>query len=211
MSSSILFPFDKEFSLGKRLIDSFSEQFSFHVWAHNIKKHICDLDNIAISFSNNPHFTMVISDASIRNNITISVLYIHSHNKLVVKMVYHMVNVTTTEAKLFEIRCVISQAVGIPNVKHIVVITDSLHTAKKIFDTLTHPYQIHSATISQELRSFFKKYSNNCIKFWNCPSKQKCVKIARSRLCLFYFSFLFLFYFWFIFDFSIFRTLGLGL
>ena len=53
------------------------------------------------------------------------------------------------------------------------VITDSLHAAKKIFDSSAHPYQIHSATISQELREFFSRDSCNRIKFWDCPSKQK--------------------------------------
>ena len=35
------------------------------------------------------------------------------------------------------------------------------------------PYQIHSVAISYELREFFSKNSNNCIKLWDCPSKQK--------------------------------------
>jgi len=81
-----------------------------------------------------------------------------------------MVNITTTEAKLFAIRCGINQAISIPC---IVIITNSLHTVKKIFDTSTYPYQIHSTVISQELRDFFKKDSNNHIEFWDCPSKQK--------------------------------------
>ena len=45
--------------------------------------------------------------------------------------------------------------------------------AKKIFDTLMHPHQIHSATNSQELRYLFKKDNNNHIEFWNYLSKQK--------------------------------------
>jgi len=54
-----------------------------------------------------------------------------------------------------------------------VVITDSLHIARKIFDSSTHPYQIHSAAISSELREFFSKDSQNYIKFWDCLSKQQ--------------------------------------
>jgi len=165
--------FDEEFFLGKRLIDSFSDQFSFHAQKHDIKNHICNLDNIAISTSNDPYSLIVISDASIRNNITTSISHIHLHNRLIIKTIHHMVNVTTTEAELFTIRYRISQAISISNVKCIVVVTDFLYTAKKIFDTLMHPYQIHSTAISQELRDFFKKDSNNHIEFWNCPSKQK--------------------------------------
>ena len=115
----------------------------------------------------------VILDTSIRNNIAISILYIYSHNRLVTKMIYHVINITTTEAKLFEIRCGINQAIGIPNIKYIVIITDFLYAAKRIFDSSSHPYQIHSTAISWELRDFFKRDSNNCIKFWDCSSKEK--------------------------------------
>ena len=58
------------------------------------------------------------------------------------------------------------------NVKNIIVVTDSLHIARRIFNSSTHPYQIHSVAISIELREFFSKDSQNCIEFWDCPSKQ---------------------------------------
>jgi len=122
---------------------------------------------------NDLHFSVVIVDASIRNNIATFIAHTHSHNRPVTKIVHHMVNVTTTEAELFAIRCGINQAVSIPNTNYIVVITDSLHTAMKIFDFSLHLFQIHSAAVSCELRDFFKRDSNNCIDFWDCPSKEK--------------------------------------
>ena len=61
---------------------------------------------------------------------------------------------STIKAKLFAIRCSINQAIGISYIKCIVIITDSLHTAKKIFDSSSHSYQIHSATITHKLREF---------------------------------------------------------
>ena len=67
---------------------------------------------------------IVISDASIRNNVVTLILYIHSYNRLVSKMIHHVANITTTEAKLFTIRCEINQAISILNIKHIVIITD---------------------------------------------------------------------------------------
>jgi len=79
---------------------------------------------------------------------------------------------STTKAKLFTIRCGINQAISIPHIKHIVAITDFLHATKKIFDLSSHPYQIHSATITCELREFFNKYIKNHIKFWDCSSKE---------------------------------------
>ena len=101
-----------------------------------------------------------------------SISHIHSHDNLVVKTIHHAINVTTTEAELFTIRCSINQASHIPNINCIFVITDSIHAAKRIFDLSSHPYQIHSAAISLELREFFKKDSNNCIEFWNFSSNQ---------------------------------------
>jgi len=88
-------PFNKEFFLGKRLIDFFLDQFSFHTWTHNVKNHICDLDNIAINISNNPHFSIVLLDASIRNNVATSISHIHSHNRLVIKTIHHVINKDT--------------------------------------------------------------------------------------------------------------------
>ena len=69
-------------------------------------------------------------------------------------------------------RCDINQAVGIPHINYIIIITDSIHIAKKIFDLLLYPYQIYSAAISGELRDFFSKDINNCIKFWDCSSNE---------------------------------------
>jgi len=72
----------------------------------------------------------------------------------------------STEAKLFAIRYGINQAIYLPNVKYIFVITDSIHTTKIIFDSLSHSYQIHLAAISSKIREFFQKDSNNSIEFW---------------------------------------------
>jgi len=47
---------------------------------------------------------------------------------------------------------------------------DSIHTAKRIFDSSSHPYQLHSSAISCKLRDFFEKDNNNSIEFWDCPS-----------------------------------------
>jgi len=56
---------------------------------------------------------------------------------------------------------------------HIVVITDSIYTAKWIFALLVHLYQIQSIIISSKLRKFFNRNHQNSIKFWDCSSCDK--------------------------------------
>jgi len=78
--------------------------------------------------------------------------------------------ITSTEAELFAIRCGINQACSKNNISKIIIITDSIHAAKKIFESSSHPYQLHMTSILQELCRFFAKNQNNSIKFWECPS-----------------------------------------
>jgi len=59
---------------------------------------------------------------------------------------------------------------SINNISKIIVITDSIHTARKIFNILSHPYQIHTTAILEDLCTFFSKNSINSIEFWKNPS-----------------------------------------
>jgi len=45
--------------------------------------------------------------------------------------------------------------------------------ARKIFDSGSHPYQIHSAAILSKLHTFFSSKESNSIEFWEYPSKLK--------------------------------------
>ena len=76
-------------------------------------------------------------------------------------MIHHAINITLTEAKLFAIRCRINQAVQIKNFFYIIVITDTLYAAQKIFDSLIHPYHLQLIAISKDLRLFFNKHPSN--------------------------------------------------
>ena len=90
--------------------------------------------------------------------------------KPVVKTLHHAVNVNSTEAKLFTIRYGINQATNSISIHKIIVVTDSIYATKKIFKSLSHPFQIHLAAILQELHKFFLTHQENSIKFWECPS-----------------------------------------
>jgi len=98
-----------------------------------------------------PKTAIIISDTSIKNQVTTSIAHVHTHDFSVIKTIYHAVNIISTEVELFAIRCGLNQAIWLTNIKHIIVITDSIHTAKKIFDSSIHLYQIQSAAISKEI------------------------------------------------------------
>ena len=112
-SRNKLFPsfsvFNKEFSSGNCLIDSFSDWFSFHPHSSNIKKHIENLDDIAFRALSNSFSSIIVSDASIKNHIATSISHIHSYNRPVIKMIHKAVNVTTTEAELLPFDVVLTK------------------------------------------------------------------------------------------------------
>ena len=168
-------PLDSEFSPSHHIIDNFSNRFSFNLVNKKEKNqnHLCgqELDDMVLHCSSNPHAALVITDVSIKNDIATSISHIHSVNRPLVKTVYYASFVTSTEAELFAIRCGINQAYSINNVSKIVVVTDSIHAAKRIFNCSPHPYQIHSTAILSKLQSFFSSHESNTIEFWECPSK----------------------------------------
>ena len=109
---------------------------------------------------------IVTSDTNIKNDIATSISYMYISNQPLIKTLYHAAFVTSTEAKLFAIKCGINQATSNNNISKIVVITDSIHTAKRIFNLSSHVLQIQSMAILGDLHHFFSKDLNNSIEFW---------------------------------------------
>ena len=168
-------PFDSELNPDSRIIDIFQDWFMFDLANKAKTDSECSqqLDNMTISSSLSPYTAIVVTDASIKNNIATLVSHIHIQNKPLIKMVHHTAYVTSTEVELFTIRCGLNQACIKEDISKIIVVTDSIHTAKKIFNTKSHPYQIHATAILKELRQFFSKGQGNHIKFWEYPSQLK--------------------------------------
>ena len=131
----------------------------------NFKAHIQQLDNLAFESSSIPSHVLIITDASVKNNIATSILHTHIHNRPITKTLHHAVNVMSTEAELFAIRCGINQATNHNDISKIIIVTNSIHAARKIFNLLSHPYQIHIATILNELHTFFSHHQENSIEF----------------------------------------------
>ena len=164
-----------EFNPGSKIIDIFPDCFSFNLASRekNNKKYYQQLDKLTLQLSSSPHIAIVVTDASIKKDITTSISHMHIHNHPLTKMVHYAVYVTSTEAELFAIRCGINQVCSKENISKIVIITNSIYATKKIFDSKSHLYQLHTTAILQELHWFFAKDQNNSIEFWECPSHLK--------------------------------------
>ena len=138
---------NRKLSLGFHLVNTFHNCFSFYLVNQNT--------------------VLVISNTSIKNNITTSVSHICRGQDIIAKIIHHTINITFTKAKFFAIRYSINFVTQMQDIAHIVVITDAIPVAKHIhiFGTSIHPYQLYSITISNDLRSFFNRSSSNSISF----------------------------------------------
>ena len=128
------------------------------------------LISLTLWISSSPSTAFVVTNANIKDDITTSISHIHSANQPLIKTVHHAAFVTSMEVELFTIRCGINQACIKENVSKIIIVTDSIHAAKEIFDSKLHPFQSHTVAILNELRNFFIKDHKNSIEFWECPS-----------------------------------------
>ena len=124
----------KELLSGFQLVDNFSDHFSFHTVNYKnkdtINTHIHNLDKIFKDSCSDPETVIVISYASIKNKVATSILHIHSNYNICAKIIHHTVNVTSTEAELFAIRCGINQVIQVQNTTHIIVITNAIYAAR---------------------------------------------------------------------------------
>ena len=104
---------NKELSLEFQLIDTFSDCFFFYTVNHKNTKvrtaYWSKLENSIKGSFNSHDIMLIISDASVKNNIATSVLHIRREHKIIMKTIYHTMNITSTEAELFAMRCDISQ------------------------------------------------------------------------------------------------------
>ena len=137
-------PLHSEFSPGCKIIDNFSDCFSFNVYdkEKDNKYHTHQLDEIVLESSLSSSIAIIASDASIKNNVATLISHTHMYNRLITKTIHHAVHITSTEAELFTIRCSINQTSNFDNVSKIFVVTNSIHTVRKIFELFVHPYQV---------------------------------------------------------------------
>jgi len=165
-------PLNLEFYPGLRVIDNFSDRISFNLFNKEKDNKLCtqSLDEMVLESSSSLSVTIIVSDVSIKNNVATSIAHIHTYDKLLIKTIHHAVNITSTEVEIFATRCGINQAMCINNISKIIIVTDSIHVVKRIFDPSVHPFQVQSAAVLSDLCYFFNCHANNSIEFWECPS-----------------------------------------
>ena len=136
-----IFPsFNREHSPGFCLVDTFSGHFSFYSVNQkdaNIKITHCNKFNSIYEDSLIDQNTIpIISDASVKNNVTTSVLYIHRGQDIITKTVYHLMNIMSTEAELFAIRCGINDVTQIQDIAYTLLLSQMPFQPLNVF--LTH-------------------------------------------------------------------------
>ena len=140
---SLFDPLNPEFVPRYRVINIFSNYFSFYLFSkcneNNFKFQIHQLDGLAIKFLSNLSHALIIADASIKNDIATSISYIHIHNKSFIKTLHHVVNIMNTEAELFAIKYGINQATNSISIFKIIIVTDSIYVVRKIFNPSSYP------------------------------------------------------------------------
>ena len=142
-------PLHSEFSPGLRVLDNFSDCISFNVCdkGKDDKSRAHQLDDMVLESSLSSFTTIIVSNVGIKNNVATSISYMHINNKTLIKTIHHVVHITSTEAELFAIRYSINQAMNFDNVSKIIVVTDSIYVAKKIFEPSVYLYQVQLAAI----------------------------------------------------------------
>jgi len=95
-------------------MDNFPDCFFFHTVdckdTEARTAHYNKLENIFKDSPQSNDIILVISDTSIKNNITTLILHIRREYEIIKKTIQHVMNITSTETELFAMRCDISQA-----------------------------------------------------------------------------------------------------
>ena len=158
-------------------MNNFPDHVSFHPYDHSNgctrKLQFNALDQLCHEASSDPSTLVVATDASVippRNMQAVSVAHFWRLGEQVSSSKAPAGRATALDAELFAIQLSIVKATSF-DVKHIIIITDSLTVARRAVDASVHSGQAHSLTIVQALRDFFINHPDRSIHFWDCPSK----------------------------------------
>ena len=128
--------------MGSRIVDLFSNCFSSNLASieKNNKKQSQQFNEMTLQSSSSQCTAIMVTDASVKKDIATSISYVHICNHPLTKTVHYAAYITSTEVELFAIRCSINQAYSKNNISKIIIVTDSIYAAKKIFDSKSYSY-----------------------------------------------------------------------
>jgi len=162
---------------GCRLLDSFPDCISFHPCnrssLRDCKTHRQSLDRLCLETSFSSSTLVVVTDTSVipfRRMQAVSAAHIWNLGQQVSSSKAPAGRTTAPNAKLFVIRLGIAKATSMA-IERIILITDSLGSARQVVDPSVHPGQAHSLAVCSVLRLFFSQDHSYRIDFWDCPSK----------------------------------------
>ena len=163
------------FSLGSRVVNHFSSRISFHSPSSSSNKDLFHhLDHAFKSSQTSSYSTTVIADGGVKkSHVATAVTHIWSDNSIIQRLQVNSINITSVEAELMAICLGLIPAMDKENIHDIIVITDSITVAKKIFESRSNPLQNVYILVISVVNSFFRKDGRNKIQFWFCPSKAK--------------------------------------
>jgi len=94
-------PLYKELTFGFQLVDTFSNCLSFNTVDHKINNvkvaYLCKLNKISLQ---NTYTVVVVSDTSVKNNVTMSIAHIHLRQNIIAKTIHHAINITLSKMKV---------------------------------------------------------------------------------------------------------------
>ena len=170
-------PLHAEATPDYRLLDSFPDRISFHPCnrssLRDCKTHLQSLDRLCLEASSSSSTLVVVTDASVipsRHMQAVSTAHIWNLDQQVSSSKAPAGRTTVPDAELFAIRLGIAKATSMA-IERIILITDSLGSARQAVDLSVHPGQAHSLAVCSALRLFFSQGHGYRIDFWDCPSK----------------------------------------
>ena len=168
---------DAKTILDCRLLDNFSDHIFFHYCNRlnlsGCKTYLQSLNYLYLKASSSFFTLVVVTDVSVISSRCIqavSVTYIWSLGQQILFSKALAGKTTAFDTELFTIRLDIAKATSI-DIKCIILITDSLGSARQAVDPSVHPGQAHSLAVCSALRLFFSQGHGYRIDFWDCPSK----------------------------------------
>ena len=163
--------FDTKVIPGCRLLDSFPDHISFHLYncssLNNCIVYLESLDYFCLEVFSFSSTLIIVTDPSAispKNMQVISAAHFQKPGHQASSLKTPASRTTAFDAELFVIRLGVSKTTSM-NIKHIILVNDTLGLARRAVDLLVHSGQSHSLFVCFTLRLFFSGGSSHRIEF----------------------------------------------